>query len=197
MAMEQLFEVAVPVDGATLEGFLGVPLEPTGLVVFAHGSGSSRFSHRNQQVAVTLRGHGFATLLTDLLTEGEAEERSRVFDIGLIAARLAAVTAWTEERNELKTLPIGYFGASTGAAAAIRAAVQVGVRVAAVVARGGRPDLAHPDEAALAAPTLLIVGSEDGVVLDLNRRAFEAMGCTKQLSVVPRSRPLVRGAWCP
>ena len=183
--MEQHLEVLIPAEGADLEGFLGVPLEAAGVVLFAHGSGSSRFSSRNRQVAAVLREEGFATLLTDLLTEAAGRDRSMVFDVDLIARRLTAITAWADERSELNALPTGYFGASTGAAAAIRAAARAGSRIGAVVSRGGRPDLAHPDERVLTAPTLLIVGSLDGVVLDLNRRAFEAMTCTKQLSVVP------------
>ena len=182
--MERLSEVAVPIADAGLPGFLGVPVEPEGVVVFAHGSGSGRFSPRNQAVAAGLRADGLATFLVDLLTPGEEADRRNVFDINLITRRLVVVTEWLDTRPELAGLPLGYFGASTGAAAAIRAAGAVGDRIGAVVSRGGRPDLAHPDESRIAAPTLLIVGGLDHAVLDLNRAAYAAMRCTKDLVVV-------------
>lgn len=183
--MEQLLEVSVAIGEDALPGFLGVPFEAGGVVVFAHGSGSSRFSTRNQAVATQLRHANLATLLTDLLTERESRDRANVFDIGLISERLVSITEWLRAHHDVGELPIGYFGASTGAAAAIRAAVALEGEVAAVVSRGGRPDLAHPDERLLRAPTLLIVGSADEIVLDLNRRAYSEMSCTKELAVVP------------
>ena len=182
--MERLSEISVPIGDAGLPGFLGVPVDPEAVVIFAHGSGSGRFSPRNQAVAAGLRAEGLATLLVDLLTPDEETDRRNVFDIGLIAQRLIAVTEWLETRPELAGLPLGYFGASTGAAAALRAAVVAGDRIGAVVSRGGRPDLAHPEESKVSAPTLLIVGSLDTAVLDLNRSAYEAMRCTKELTIV-------------
>ncbi len=182
--MERLSEVSVPIAEVGLPGFLGVPVDPDGVVVFAHGSGSGRFSPRNQAVAGGLRSERLATVLVDLLTPAEERDPKNVFDITLMARRLVVVTEWLDTRPELSELPLGYFGASTGAAAALRAAVSVGDRIGAVVSRGGRPDLAHPDEARVTAPTLLIVGSLDAAVLDLNRAAFGAMRCTKELAIV-------------
>ncbi len=183
--MERLAEVSIPADGVTLPGSLGVPHAADAVVVFAHGSGSSRFSPRNQEVAEGLREAGLATLLLDLLTPQEAQDRARVFDIGLISRRLLAATAWLDTQHQLDDLPVGYFGASTGAAGALCAQVEAGDRVGAIVSRGGRPDLAHPYEAQVTAPTLLIVGGADATVLDLNEAAMRAMRCTKDLVVVP------------
>jgi putative phosphoribosyl transferase len=154
-----------------LAGSLAGPENPRGIVVFAHGSGSSRHSPRNQYVASILNGAGLGTLLADLLTPEEERDRANVFDIGLLARRLAEVTGWLRAQPRAAPAAIGYFGASTGAAAALRAAAEPGAGTAAVVSRGGRPDLARPRLAAVTAPTLLIVGGHDEVVLDLNRRA--------------------------
>lgn len=181
--------VEIPVGSIALKGDLTAPEAPRGVVLFAHGSGSGRLSARNRYVAEVLQAGGLATLLFDLLTE-EEEWRERHtrhlrFDIGLLIGRLVAATRWAESRPELFGLKVGYFGASTGAAAALGAAAER-PEVAAVVSRGGRPDLA-PDSALLAvrAPTLLIVGGADAQVLLLNRRAMARMSCPVELEVVP------------
>jgi dienelactone hydrolase len=153
------------------------------VVVFAHGSGSSRVSPRNRRVAEALGERGLGTLLFDLLSEEEA--RDRAFDIPLLAERLLAATRWLAERTETRGLQIGYFGASTGAAAALIAAARTAHDVGAVVSRGGRPDLARSELAYVRAPTLLIVGGRDTAVLDLNRAALAALRCEKKLSIVP------------
>jgi len=155
-------------------------------VLFAHGSGSSRRSPRNRAVAEVLHGAGLGTLLLDLLTPEEEGERARVFDIPLLASRLASATEWLARRPDTGSCPVGYFGASTGAGAALWAASEPGVHVASVVSRGGRPDLAGPRLASVRAPTLLIVGGADREVLVLNRRALDGLsGCTCELAVVP------------
>lgn len=169
-------EVVVEAAGAAVAGRLTVPQQPRGIVVFAHGSGSSRHSPRNRYVAGVLQEAGLATLLFDLLTDAEERDRSNVFDIGLLAARLVDVTVWLRSARDAAGLPVGYFGASTGAGAALRAAADPRVEVFAVVSRGGRPDLAGEFLSAVSAPTLLIVGSLDDVVLDLNRQAAAALG---------------------
>jgi pimeloyl-ACP methyl ester carboxylesterase len=153
-------------------------------VIFAHGSGSSRHSIRNRAVAATLRQAGFATLLFDLLTEQEEGRRELVFDIPLLARRLELVTRWAIAEPQTRELPVGYFGASTGAAAALRAAAAAGEVVRAVVSRGGRPDLAGDRLAYVTAPTLLIVGGRDVEVLELNRHAARLLRCAHQLTVV-------------
>lgn len=187
-------ETHIPVHGAggtmlTLPGVLTMPAEPCGLVLFAHGSGSSRRSPRNRFVASVLHEAGVGTLLFDLLTEQEAADRINVFDISLLADRvLAAVHAMLRD-PQTASLPLGLFGASTGAAAALVAAAHER-HVKAVVSRGGRPDLAGSCLASVEAPTLLIVGGEDRDVLQLNREAFEALGCEKQLAVIPRATHL-------
>jgi len=169
-----------------LEGVLALPEGATALVVFAHGSGSSRFSPRNVRVAESLRRRGLGTLLFDLLTEEEAADRRRVFDISLLAERLLQARRWLAESEPTRPLRIGYFGASTGAAAAlVAAAAPREPEVDAIVSRGGRPDLAHPVLAQVRAPTLLIVGGEDDVVLDLNRSALAELACEKRLAIVP------------
>lgn len=176
-------EVMVSAHGVQLPGRLITPEHAGGIVVFAHGSGSSRRSPRNQRVADALNHAGVATLLFDLLTEDEADDRANVFDTRLLASRLRAATDWVLER--LPDLAIGCFGASTGAAAALLAAAEPGSPVQAVVSRGGRPDLAGPALAAVTAPTLLIVGGRDEMVLDLNRRAQGTLGGESRLEVVP------------
>ncbi len=178
-------EVVIPAHGGQLAGHLSVPANPLGLVVFAHGSGSSRRSPRNRFVAEVLDRAGLATLLVDLLTEDEEKARTGVFDIELLARRLLEVTHWTTGRAELALLRLGYFGASTGAAAALRAATDPGVTITAVVSRGGRPDLAGPALGAVHAPTLLIVGGDDLQVLELNRSAARQMPGATELVVVP------------
>jgi putative phosphoribosyl transferase len=169
----------------TLEGDLAVPEHAVGLVVFAHGSGSSRHSPRNRFVASVLNEAGIATLLFDLLTPAEEVERDNVFDVELLADRLGAVTRWAEGQPVVRGLPIGYFGASTGAAAALWAATDPRNGVAAVVSRGGRPDLAERRLATVRAPTLLIIGGHDDVVLRLNRSAAERLICEHAVEVVP------------
>jgi putative phosphoribosyl transferase len=166
-----------------LPGTLATAGRARGVVIFAHGSGSSRMSPRNRQVAARLQDEGLATLLFDLLTPEESLDRGLVFDIPLLAERLLAATATIEEIEP--DLALGYFGASTGAAAALWAAAEPGAGIAAVVSRGGRPDLARPRLAAVTAPTLLIVGGHDEVVLDLNRRAQAELRCENRLAVVP------------
>lgn len=177
-------EVEVIAGAVRVGGHLTLPEHPTGVVVFAHGSGSSRHSPRNRAVATVLNQARLGTLLFDLLTTQEERDRANVFDIELLAQRLVAVTHWL--RAELEApLPIGYFGASTGAGAALWASTEPGVDVAAVVSRGGRPDLAAPRLAAVTAPTLLIVGGDDEVVLDLNRRAAAELRCEHRVAIVP------------
>ncbi|HEX9042456.1 MAG TPA: phosphoribosyltransferase family protein [Trebonia sp.] len=170
---------------AVAEGDLTVPENAPGIVVFAHGSGSSRHSPRNRHVARILNGAGLGTLLFDLLTPEEEANRANVFDIGLLAGRLAEATRWLRARPGAKGGAICYFGASTGAAAALWAAAEPGAGIAAVVSRGGRPDLARPRLAAVTSPVLLIVGGDDQVVLDLNRRAQAELRCENDLAVVP------------
>jgi pimeloyl-ACP methyl ester carboxylesterase len=169
-----------------LDGTLVVPPAPIGVVAFAHGSGSSRFSPRNTFVAQRLQEAQVATLMFDLLTRHEDRDQDHRFNIALLTERLLAASAWLEQRNETKALPLGYFGASTGAAAALRAAARLGPKVAAVVSRGGRPDLAgrEPLEA-LASPTLFIVGANDATVIALNRQAAGHVACEKEILIVP------------
>ncbi len=162
-----------------------MPPGPAGMVVFAHGSGSSRHSPRNRFVAQVLNRAGLATLLTDLLTNDEELDRANVFDIELLAGRLAEVTGWLRDQPAVCQLPVGYFGASTGAGAALWAAADPGADIAAVVSRGGRPDLAAPHLAQVRAPTLLIVGGRDEAVLELNRQAQARLRCENRLEVVP------------
>jgi dienelactone hydrolase len=175
--------VTIPPLG--LAGLLGFPKESRGMVAFAHGSGSGRLSPRNQFVAAALRRSGLATLLFDLLTDPEAANRRNVFDIPLLSDRLLQATRWIGAQSGIGALPLGYFGASTGAAAALVAAAHVGSGIAAVVSRGGRPDLAGPALPLVTAPTLLIVGGADDVVLELNREALGHLTCEKRLTVVP------------
>ncbi len=178
-------DVQFDVDGVSLDGVVTVPSDPMGIVIFAHGSGSSRHSPRNVGVAEVLHGGGFATVLFDLLTAEEATDRGHVFDIEMLARRLGTVTTTIASRVGLGTLPIGYFGASTGAAAALWAAGSPESGVRAVVSRGGRPDLAEARLDVVRAPTLCIVGSEDTAVLELNRRALRQMHCERRLEVIP------------
>ncbi|MFF0790268.1 phosphoribosyltransferase family protein [Streptomyces spiralis] len=178
-------EVEVAAGAVRLGGHLTVPADASGVVLFAHGSGSGRHSPRNQFVAAGLNRAGLGTLLFDLLTEEEARDRANVFDIELLAARLTDATGWLRGRSAVEGLAIGYFGASTGAAAALWAAAEPDARIAAIVSRGGRPDMAGPRLALVTSPTLLIVGGADRTVLDLNRSAQAQLTCENRLSVVP------------
>jgi putative phosphoribosyl transferase len=180
---ERMRTVRIPPVG--LEGLLGLPTAAKGIVLFAHGSGSGRFSPRNNFVAEALRQAGLATLLFDLLTNEEARDRRNVFDIALLAQRLSMAAAWAGDDAETATLALGYFGASTGAAAALVAAAADRGRVAAIVSRGGRPDLAGSALGSVKAPTLLIVGGDDIEVLALNRSALAEFRCEKKLVLVP------------
>jgi putative phosphoribosyl transferase len=177
--------VLVPAGAVGLPGHLTVPAGATGVVAFAHGSGSSRDSPRNRYVAALLNDGGLGSLLFDLLTPQEEVDRANVFDIGLLAGRLAAATSWLRSQPGTAGLPVGYFGASTGAAAALLAAAESGSEVAAVVSRGGRPDLAGPRLGLVRAPVLLIVGGADEAVLALNRQAQAGLNCPNELAVVP------------
>ena len=176
-------EVVIPPLG--LAGTLSVPWSPIGLILFAHGSGSSRHSPRNTAVARALNEHGFATLLFDLLTPQEESDRANVFDIFLLAERLIVAVRWLDDQGPLiSELPIGLFGASTGAAAALVAAARLPAHISAVVSRGGRPDLARDALSMVRAPTLLIVGGADFQVLDLNKEALGRLQAPKALEIV-------------
>ena len=184
------YTVTVPVEeGITLEGNLNIPDNPRGVVLFVHGSGSSRFSPRNQFVARQLESAGLATLLIDLLTAREEEEDRYTghlrFDIPLLSKRVVAATDWLLSQPATGNLKIGYFGASTGAAAALVAAAERPSAVGAIVSRGGRPDLAGSALAKVTAPTLLIVGSKDTQVIELNRMAFSLLRTEKRLEIIP------------
>jgi len=192
--------VRVPLDDVALNGDLQVPKDPIGLVIFVHGSGSSRFSPRNRYVAGELNKRGLATLLLDLLTEEEhkidEETMELRFDIPLLSSRSTLVASWAGKDADLCNLPIGLFGASTGAAAALNTAAALKGEISAVVSRGGRPDLAEAVLPQVGAPTLLIVGGEDDTVLALNRKALDRLRCSKRLHVVPGATHLFeeRGA---
>ncbi|MGE5138273.1 MAG: dienelactone hydrolase family protein [Rudaea sp.] len=181
--------VRIAVDGVSLEGDLAIPPGARGIVLFAHGSGSSRLSARNQRVAADLREAGLATLLMDLLTAKEEAvdmyTRHLRFNIGLLAGRVVGALDWVAANQETRSLSIGLFGASTGAAAALVSAAERPDLVDAVVSRGGRPDLADAALEQVQAPTLLIVGGADDVVIELNREAFARLKCEKQLEIVP------------
>jgi putative phosphoribosyl transferase len=177
-------QIEVPSGRRRLSGILRVPPDAKGVVAFAHGSGSGRHSPRNQFVAHVLEEGGLATLLLDLLEEVEAEDRERVFDIELLAERLQSAADWLRQQSETSVLPLGYFGASTGAGAALVAAARNPAGVGAVVSRGGRPDLANNYLQAVQAPTLLIVGGNDDVVIQLNEQALRRLHCPKELVMV-------------
>jgi dienelactone hydrolase len=181
--------VKIPVGRAIIEGNLVVPPAAKGVVLFAHGSGSSRFSPRNQYVAKVLNKAGLATLLIDLLTKEEEETDMRTgqfrFDIDLLSQRLIAATEWLRKNPITKNLVFGYFGASTGAAAALIAAAKLPAEIKTVVSRGGRPDLAVDYLQKVKAPTLMIVGGNDTVVLDLNKKAMQSLSAAKKLEIVP------------
>ena len=178
-------EVEIVCGHRRLAGILQVPTGASGIVIFAHGSGSGRYSPRNQLVARVLQASGIATLLIDLLEEEEAAERRKVFDIDLLAQRLQAAGEWAARQPELASLKLGYFGASTGAAAALVAAARHPGNVSAIVSRGGRPDMAFNKLSAVKAPTLLIVGGNDEVVLELNKQTAAQLQCENELVVVP------------
>lgn len=180
----------VTIGGHRLEGSVAMPEHAAGVVVFAHGSGSSRLSPRNTAVARDLNARGFATLLFDLLTELEAEDRSNVFDIELLGKRVGEAVLWARRSPQLESLPIGLFGASTGAAAALVAAANAPEEISAVVSRGGRPDLAGAFLPLVRAPTLLIVGGADLGIRELNEQALEELTCEKRLDIVPRATHL-------
>lgn len=178
--------VRIPVASAHIEGALALPQPAHGVVLFAHGSGSSRHSPRNNFVAQVLRQAGFGTLLMDLLTPAEEAHYPTRFDIALLTRRLVAATHWLQANAACSKLPVGYFGASTGAAAALQAAARLGPAIGAVVSRGGRPDLAgQQDLSQVRCPTLLLVGGDDDVVINLNRQALAELRCEKSLSIIP------------
>ena len=180
-------EIAVEIGSQGLKALLGLGVmeRPEGIVIFAHGSGSGRFSPRNAHVARRLRHAGLATLLLDLLTSVEEQDRRNVFDVGLLAQRLELARTWVSDDPRTRELPVGYFGASTGAAAALIAAALPESPVRAVVSRGGRPDLAGATLADVRAPTLLLAGSLDEGVIELNQTAFSKLNTMKELVVVP------------
>lgn len=191
--------VHIPISAGSLEGFLQIPLNAQGIVVFAHGSGSGRFSPRNQFVANHLNEQGIATLLIDLLTarEEEIDERTKEFrfSIELLTSRVVQITDWLAKESETESLRVGYFGASTGAAAALGAAA-VRPIVAAIVSRGGRPDLARSLLAQVKTPTLLIVGEHDPEVIQMNEEALKLLTCQKKLVIIPRATHLFEEPGC-
>jgi putative phosphoribosyl transferase len=178
-------QVEIPSGRRRLSGIIDVPRGAVGVVAFAHGSGSGRFSPRNQFVARVLQEASLATLLLDLLEEEEAEDREKVFDIELLAERLQSAAHWLRQEPATSALHLGYFGASTGAGAALVAAAREPAAVGAVVSRGGRPDLAKDHLPSVRAPTLLIVGGNDDVVIELNEQALRLLRCPKELVVIP------------
>lgn len=194
MTIQQENLVSIPVNSIRLQGNLSIPKAAQGVVLFAHGSGSSRHSPRNRFVAEVLREGGLATLLIDLLSEEEEtidrQTRQLRFDINLLATRLAGVIDWLSQNQSTRNLPIGCFGASTGAAAALVAAAQRGHLVKAIVSRGGRPDLAASALSHVQAPTLLIVGGNDHPVIKMNQSALAQLHSEKQLKIVPKATHL-------
>lgn len=188
-------QIDIPADNISLEGELVLPQDARAVVLFAHGSGSSRFSPRNTYVASVLQQAGIGTLLFDLLTREEDRNYETRFDIALLTGRLIAATAWVQQNPDTASFNIGYFGASTGAAAALQAAAEMGKKISAVVSRGGRPDLAGV--AALnkvSAPTLLIVGGDDCGVIELNQHAYEQLSGEKELAIIPGATHLFEEA---
>ncbi len=176
--------VHIPADSVLLEAEIAIPAGAKAIVLFAHGSGSSRHSPRNQYVAEVLRAGGLGTLLMDLLTKEEDAVYETRFDIGLLTERLEEATRWLVGQPQTKTFRVGYFGASTGAAAALKAAAAI-PSIGAVVSRGGRPDMAGSSLSRVQAPTLLIVGGDDDVVIELNQKAYQQLRCEKRLAIVP------------
>jgi dienelactone hydrolase len=178
--------VHIPAGQVELDGELILPLSAKGVVLFAHGSGSSRFSPRNTYVAEVLQQRGIGTLLFDLLTREEDQDYETRFDIALLTRRLLAATAWLQSNPKTQAMSLGYFGASTGAAAALQAAAEMENKIATVVSRGGRPDLAGKIALSrVTAPTLLIVGAADYGVIELNQQAYALMNCEKELTLIP------------
>ena len=182
--------VHIPVESVVLEGVLDVPQDAHAVVIFAHGSGSSRHSKRNKYVAQVLREDSLATLLFDLLTKEEDLIYENRFDIPLLAKRLSSVTRWVKKQPQTRNLRIGYFGASTGAAAALVAAAEPNSEVDAIVSRGGRPDLAEKYLHLVTAPTLFIVGGDDYIVIQLNQQAYNFLKVKKELQIIPRASHL-------
>ena len=183
--VENKISVSIPLDSFSLHAHLYLPEQPAALIIFSHGSGSSRFSPRNNYVAELLYRNNMAALLADLLTPKEDTAIQNRFNIALLTDRLKQVTKWAIQYPQLKNLPAGYFGASTGAASAINAATDLGDEIKALVSRGGRPDLATENALqSLKCPTLLIIGSLDNEVIKLNRKAYQKMKCTKRLEIV-------------
>ena len=185
--------MSIPVGDVELEGMLAVPEGASGLVVFAHGSGSSRKSPRNNFVAEVIRDRGLGTLLFDLLTEAEDRDRENRFDVPLLTDRLVGATEWLWNRDATRDLNVGYFGSSTGAAAALRGAARLGDDVDAVVSRGGRVDMATEVLAEIRVPTLFVVGGADTQVLELNREAYDRLTCERELHVVEGAGHLFEG----
>ena len=183
-------EINIPINGIKLEGILDIPDGAEAIVVFAHGSGSSRHSPRNTYVAKVLFDAGFATLLFDLLTESEDEVYETRFNIPLLTKRLIVVTEWIMNQKEIEKMEIGYFGASTGAASALEAAAALGNKIGAVVSRGGRPDLAMDNLPDVKSPTLLIIGGLDEPVIEMNETALAKLNCEKELKIVPEATHL-------
>lgn len=177
--------IILKINSISIEGELTIPKPSSGLVLFAHGSGSSRFSPRNNYVAKILQKEGLATLLVDLLTKKEDMDYENRFNINLLSERLVKITEWLKETEETKNLKTGYFGASTGAAAAIKAAALEKNNVSAIVSRGGRVDLADQELSEIITPILLIVGGNDDFVIEINEQAMKKINCTKQLSIIP------------
>lgn len=178
-------EINIPLPSVVLKGELVLPDNALGIVVFSHGSGSSRFSPRNKMVGELIQEHGMATLLFDLLTEEEDRIYENRFNIDLLVSRLIDATEWLMQYKETKNLPVAYFGASTGAASALRAAAYFGKSIKAVVSRGGRPDLAMIALPLVTAPTLLIVGQLDVPVIQMNKQAFDQLNCKKEMKIIP------------
>ena len=181
----QTTEIDIALSEVILKGDLVLPKKTIGIVIFSHGSGSSRLSSRNRLVAETLQQQGIGTFLFDLLTEEEDKNYENRFNIDLLTSRLIETTHWLLEDTEAKDLPLGYFGASTGAASALRAAAHFRKTIKAVVSRGGRPDLALSELHLVTAPTLLIVGGDDVPVIGMNKLAYDALVCTKEMKIIP------------
>ncbi len=190
MIKEKYTPIEIELDGLVLKGNLSIPENAIGMVIFSHGSGSSRLSPRNNYVAKVLNENGLATLLFDLLTEDEDRIYENRFNIDLITMRLIDVTLWVQNQKKSKDLVVGYFGASTGAASALRAAAFYKNDIGAVVSRGGRPDLALQELNEVTAPTLLIVGGWDQQVIQLNQKAYQELKCNRKLEVVPEASHL-------
>ncbi|GAA4946279.1 hypothetical protein GCM10023314_19470 [Algibacter agarivorans] len=182
--------ISIPLKDVILLGEICIPQKAIGLVIFSHGSGSSRLSPRNKYVAKILQEKGLATLLFDLLTKEEDTVYENRFNIELLTKRLIEVTKWVKNQSETSNFPIGYFGASTGAASALKAAANLKSDIAAVVSRGGRPDLAMEDLKKVTAPTLLIVGGDDTIVIKLNKEAYQKLQCERSLEIIPNASHL-------